>query len=67
MAHVANIYRLGIKELWSLARDPVMLILIAYTFTFSIYVSATAMKETLKKAPLVFVDEDGSPLSAKIV
>ncbi|MEI6032961.1 MAG: ABC transporter permease [Verrucomicrobiae bacterium] len=67
MAHAANIYRLGIKELWSLARDPVMLVLIAYTFTFSIYVSATAMKETLNKAPLVFVDEDGSPLSAKIV
>lgn len=67
MAHAANIYRLGIKELWSLARDPVMLVLIAYTFTFSIYVSATAMKETLNKAPIVFVDEDGSPLSAKIV
>ena len=67
MAHAANIYRLGIKELWSLARDPVMLVLIAYTFTFSIYVSATAMKETLNKAPLVLVDEDGSPLSAKIV
>ena len=67
MAHAANIYRLGIKELWSLARDPVMLVLIAYTFTFSIYVSATAMRETLNKAPLVFVDEDGSPLSAKIV
>ena len=67
MAHAANIYRLGVKELWSLARDPVMLVLIAYTFTFSIYVSATAMKETLNKAPLVFVDEDGSPLSAKIV
>ena len=67
MAHAANIYRLGIKELWSLARDPVMLVLLAYTFTFSIYVSATAMRETLNKAPLVFVDEDGSPLSAKIV
>ncbi len=67
MPHFANIYRLGVKELWSLARDPMMLVLIAYTFTFSIYVSATAMKETLNKAPIVFVDEDGSPLSAKIV
>ena len=43
MPGIINIYRLGIKELWSLARDPVMLVLIAYTFTISIYVAATAM------------------------
>ncbi|MBK1641203.1 hypothetical protein CKO12_04800 [Chromatium okenii] len=67
MAHLANLYRLGIKELWSLARDPAMLVLIAYTFTVSIYVAATAMPETLHKAPLAIVDEDGSPLSARIV
>jgi ABC-2 type transport system permease protein len=66
MSHAANIYRLGIKELWSLARDPVMLVLIAYTFTVSIYVSATAMKETLHNAPIAIVDEDGSPLSSRI-
>ena len=66
MPHLATIYRLGIKELWSLARDPVMLILIAYTFTVSIYVAATAMPETLHKAPIAIVDEDGSPLSARI-
>ncbi|MBK8476943.1 MAG: ABC transporter permease [Opitutaceae bacterium] len=66
MPHLANIVRLGVKELWSLARDPIMLVLIAYTFTVSIYVSATAMKETLNKAPIAIVDEDGSPLSARI-
>jgi ABC-2 type transport system permease protein len=66
MPHLANIYRLGIKELWSLARDPMMLVLIAYTFTVSIYVAATAMPETLHKAPIAIVDEDGSPLSARI-
>jgi ABC-2 type transport system permease protein len=66
MPHLANILRLGVKELWSLARDPIMLVLIAYTFTVSIYVSATAMKETLNKAPIAIVDEDGSPLSARI-
>ena len=62
----ATIYRLGIKELWSLARDPMMLVLIAYTFTVSIYVAATAMPETLHKAPIAIVDEDGSPLSQRI-
>ncbi len=66
MSRVANIYRLGIKELWSLVRDPVMLILIAWTFTVGIYVSATAMPETLNKAPIAIVDEDGSQLSMRI-
>jgi len=64
--NAATIYRLGIKELWSLARDPMMLVLIAYTFTVSIYVAATAMPETLHKAPIAIVDEDGSPLSLRI-
>ena len=66
MPHLATIYRLGIKELWSLARDPTMLILIIYTFTVSIYVAATAMPETLHKAPIAIVDEDGSPLATRI-
>ena len=30
MPHLATIYRLGVKELWSLARDPIMLVLIAF-------------------------------------
>ena len=66
MSHAANIYRLGIKELWSLARDPIMLVLIAYSFTVSIYVAATAIPETLHKAPIAIVDEDGSPLSNRV-
>jgi ABC-2 type transport system permease protein len=67
MPHVANIARLGVKELWSLARDVTMLVLISYTFTVSIYVAATAMPDTLHKAPIAIVDEDGSPLSARVV
>lgn len=67
MPFIAAIYRLGIKELWSLARDPTMLVLITYTFTVSIYVAATAMPETLHKAPIAIVDEDSSPLSERIV
>ena len=57
---IANVGRLGIKELWSLARDPMMLVLIGYVFTLSIYVAATAMPETLHNAPIAVVDEDGS-------
>lgn len=64
--HIANIYRLGVKELWSLWRDPIMLVLIVYTFTLSVYTSARAIPETLHNAPIAIVDEDGSPLSARI-
>jgi ABC-2 type transport system permease protein len=67
MSAVANIYRLGIKELWSLIRDPIMLVLIFYTFTVAIYVAATAMPESLHRASIAIVDEDGSPLSAQLI
>ncbi len=62
-----NVFRLGVKELWSLARDPMMLALIVYTFTVAIYAAATAMPESLHNAPIAIVDEDDSPLSARIV
>ena len=66
LRHLANIYRLGIKELWSLWRDPMMLVLIAYTFTLGIYVAGTAMPETLHTAPIAIQDEDESTLSTRI-
>lgn len=64
---LANIYRLGVKELWSLWRDPMMLVLILFTFTIAIYSAATAMPETLHNASMAIVDEDNSPLSQRIV
>ena len=64
--HLANVLRLGVKELWSLWRDPVMLVLIVYTFTASVYTAARALPETLHNAPIAIVDEDASPLSARI-
>jgi ABC-2 type transport system permease protein len=66
MSSAANIYRLGVKELWSLRRDPIMLVLIAYTFTVAIYTAGTAVPETLHNASLAIVDEDSSPLSGRI-
>ena len=38
----SNIFRLGIKELWSLWRDPAMLFLIVYTTTLAVYSSGMA-------------------------
>lgn len=62
----SNILYLGIKELRSLARDPMMLGLIAFAFTFAVYASSTAIPETLNNAPIAIVDEDQSPLSTRI-
>lgn len=67
MSRPANVFRLGIKELWSLWRDPLMLFLIAVGFTFQVYSSATDAPESLHNAPIAIVDQDGSPLSARIV
>ncbi len=61
-----NIYQLGIKELWSLWRDPAMLVLIFYVFTVSVYTSATAMPETLQNVPIAIVDEDNTALSQRL-
>lgn len=61
-----KVWRLGIKELWSLVRDPVMLVLIVYSFTAGVYVAATAQPDTLSRAALAIVDEDASPLSLRI-
>jgi len=61
-----NILHLGVKELWSLARDPMMLVLIAYAFTASIYSTASALPDSLHNAPIAIVDEDQSPLSQRI-
>lgn len=61
-----KVWRLGIKEWWSLLRDPVMLGLIVYSFTAAVYVAATAQPDTLSRTSLAIVDEDGSALSLRI-
>ena len=64
---IDNVYHLGVKELWNLARDPAMLALIAFAFTAAVYSGAASMPETLNKAPIAIVDEDQSPVSSRIV
>ena len=41
---LVNILALGIKELFSIGADPVMLVLIVYTFTYAVYAVATGAK-----------------------
>lgn len=64
---LANIWHLGVKELWSLWRDPIMLVLILYSFTLAIYSAASSMPETLNNSPIAIVDEDHSQLSQRII
>ncbi|VXB98742.1 ABC transporter permease [Massilia sp. 9I] len=66
MVSLRKVWRLGIKEWWSLVRDPVMLLLIVYTFSGAVYIAATAQPDTLARAALAIVDEDGSPLSLRL-
>ena len=58
-----NILQLGVKELYSLKNDFVMVFLILYTFTFAIYTVANGVKTEVRNASVGIVDEDRSNLS----
>jgi ABC-2 type transport system permease protein len=66
MQPLLNIARLGIKELASLARDPVMIALIVYSFTIAVYTVASGVQTEVKDASVAIVDGDGSALSRRI-
>ncbi len=66
MRSLEHIYRLGVKELYSLRYDPVLLILILYTFTLAIYTVATGVRTEVRNASIAVVDEDGSDLSRRL-
>ncbi|WP_438437941.1 hypothetical protein [Hydrogenophilus thermoluteolus] len=54
------------KELQSLGRDRVLLVLIVWAFTGAIYAAATGVSKELHNAPIAIVDHDHSALSARI-
>jgi ABC-2 type transport system permease protein len=60
---LGNIFNLGIKELYSLRSDVVMVFLILYTFTVAIYTVANGVKTEVRNASIGVVDEDQSDLS----
>ena len=65
-AHVSNIWRLGIKELRSLWADRVLLLLIVWAFTGGIYSAAKGVSQELNHAPVAIIDQDHSPISARL-
>ena len=66
MRHLRNIYRLGVKELFSLRSDVVMVVLVIYTFTYAVYTPAQHAQTELRNASVAVVDEDHSHLSKRI-
>lgn len=66
MRNFMHILQLGVKELLSLFRDPVMLFLIAYSFTFSVYTPAKSAVMDVINASIAVVDEDDSAASRRI-
>ncbi|MCK9381604.1 MAG: ABC transporter permease [Sulfuritalea sp.] len=64
---LANIYRLGVKELRSLWADKALLVLIVWAFTGAIYSAAKGVSQELRNAPVAVVDEDRSPLSQRLI
>ena len=67
MRGLRNIYNLGVKELRSLLGDKAMLTLIVFSFTVSVYSSATVTPGSLNLAPIAIADMDQSQLSNRIV
>jgi ABC-2 type transport system permease protein len=66
MRHLRHIFQLGIKELLSLFRDPVLLFLIVYSFTFSVYTPSKSAVMDVINASIAVVDEDRSEVSRRI-
>jgi ABC-2 type transport system permease protein len=63
MRAIGHIFQLGLKELLSLARDPVLLFLIGYVFTFSVYTPAKSAVMDVINASIAIVNEDDSKAS----
>ena len=66
MKAIWHIFQLGLKELVSLSSDPVLLFLIFYSFTFSVYTPAKSAVMDVVNASVAVVDEDGSEASRTI-
>jgi ABC-2 type transport system permease protein len=67
LTHIVNIYRLVIKELRSIRADPMMLVLVPYTFTVAVYTVATGASTEAKDLTVGVVDEDHSDLSRRLL
>ncbi|HVM98845.1 MAG TPA: ABC transporter permease [Caulobacteraceae bacterium] len=66
MKRVWHIFQLGLKELISLTQDPVLLFLIFYCFTFSVYTPSKSAVMDVINASVAVVNEDDSEAARTI-
>lgn len=66
MQRLVNIFWLFGKELKSVLGDPVMVILILWSFVFAVMLEASGAGDTVRNAAIAIVDEDQSPLTRQI-
>src|SRR5262249_12779698 len=64
--HLANIYRLMIKEMRSIRNDPIMPLLVAYAFTIAIYAVATGASTEATNLSVGIAHEAHSALPRQI-
>src|SRR6516165_10455161 len=67
MGRAGNILWLGLKELRSLASDPVLVVFILYAFSLAIISQARGVKSEDNNASIAFIDEDESQLSKELI
>ncbi len=66
MRYLQHVFQLGLKELVSLWRDPVLLFLILYSFTFAVYTPAKSAVMDVVNASIAIVNEDDSPAARAV-
>lgn len=66
MQRIENVFWLVGKELKSVLGDPVMVILILWSFVVAVMLEASGAGDTVKNAAIAIVDEDHSPLTRQI-
>ena len=66
MHQLSNIFWLAGKELKSVLGDPVMVILILWSFIIAVILEASGAGDTVYNAAIAILDEDSSMLSRQI-
>lgn len=66
MRSILNIFWLAGKELKSVLGDPVMVVLILWSFIVAVILEASGAGDTVYNAAIAIVDEDGSSLTRQI-
>ena len=67
LRRLGNIYYLGLKEMMSIWQDKIMVFMLIYGFTISIYLGGSMTSMEIHNAPIAFVDEDRSALSGRLI